>query len=468
MVLSSKHLREQAITDLDAAIDGLRRARADLRTVEERVDWALLAQELGLLDAAIAELTQASNAAPDNPRVTRALARLTQWAEAIPTTLAPSTPPPVVAPTPVEVDDADALLFIHRFAGREGVHARQWVRSKARQVGYSPVAAPITPAVVRAHLRGAITIGSYPIRLDGTVTWAVVDIDLTRKAMQAARCRADVDALKAALDTALQAARQHLHRLMLPTLTVDSGFKGRHLWIFFSTPLPADLVHRLGRQLLKQIVVPAQTHLEFFPKQAKVAPGGLGNLVKLPLGVHRKTGRRCRLLDADGQAIEDPWPALRASSRVSRDTVLSALETLRPGRPATGRPHAPDLQPQGTDPGRPQAPSPAIQQVQAGCPVIARLITLARQTRRLTHDQCVVLIHSLGHLPGGVDTINTLFESCPEVPRHLFLKRSLNGCPISCARIRARIPEITAHEACHCAFSQAAHYPSPVLHGQTP
>lgn len=441
-------IRELARQDLDVALATLHAARPRLATADDRLTWAIVAHELGELDDAITML--AADEASD-PRAAAMIGQLRAWADEVPE---PRGVPEVAmesseaTPTP-HVTDADIMLFIHRFAGREGVHARQWVRPKQRRIGYSPVEEPITPALVRAHLRGALTLGSYPIRLDGTVTWAVIDIDLTRKAIVAARRRDDIVNLKQALWTTLKIVRERLADLALPALIVDSGYKGRHLWLFFATPLPADLVHRLGRQLLRTLEVPIETHLEFFPKQGRVAEGGLGNLVKLPLGVHRKTDRLCALLGEDGRPVEAPWQALRDAPRIDRSAVLAALDTLRP--------------PPVEVPGEPSK-SKALEQVQARCPVLARLIEQARASRRLTHDQCVVLIHSLGHLPGGVDTINALFGACPEVPRHLFLKRVLSGCPISCARIRARVPEITAHEACHCAFTQTAHYPSPVLH----
>ena len=41
-----------------------------------------------------------------------------------------------------------------------------------------------------------------------------------------------------------------------------------------------------------------------FPKQIKVVEGGFGNLVKLPLGVHRKTGQRSYFLDDNFNEIK--------------------------------------------------------------------------------------------------------------------------------------------------------------------
>jgi hypothetical protein len=70
-------------------------------------------------------------------------------------------------------------------------------------------------------------------------------------------------------------------------------------------------------------------HLEFFPKQASVKGKGLGNLIKLPLGIHRRTGRRSQLLDDQGAALADPLGELRAVSRCPRTTVYAAIERLK-------------------------------------------------------------------------------------------------------------------------------------------
>lgn len=441
--------------DIDAARAVLLKVQAHLSAPTDRWAWALVALELGEVDHAASELQLAAEAAPRDTRIRRAIAQLDEWSDLPDAPPAAATPEPTRPMPGMPVTDADVMSFVHTFAGREGVHARQWVRRErdVLRVGYAPVQAPLTPTLARAHLAGKITLGSYPIRQDGTVTWAVVDIDLTRKALDAARTHADVAQMRAALATATHQARDQLDALGLPTMTIDSGYKGRHLWLLFAQPLPGDLVHRFGRELLRALNPPALVHLEFFPKQGRVAEDGLGNLVKLPLGVHLRTGKRCVLLDRAGEPATDQWAAIRTGPRIDQAQMIAAFAQLRPPPITVADPPTPD-----------QSPTPTVRSVIDGCPVLAGIIGRAHTRKRLSHDECIVLVHSLGHLPGGADAVNLLFSGCPEVPPHLYLKRGLAGCPISCARIRARVPEITAHVACHCAFTHPSHYPSPVLH----
>jgi hypothetical protein len=45
--------------------------------------------------------------------------------------------------------------------------------------------------------------------------------------------------------------------------------------------------------------------------------GGIGNLIKLPLGIHPRTGRRSRLLQTEGTPRPDPYSLLRQQQRAA-------------------------------------------------------------------------------------------------------------------------------------------------------
>lgn len=71
--------------------------------------------------------------------------------------------------------DAFAMRFLHLFAGREDIYARQWCDSRGK-VGYSPVRAPLTYQVIKEHISGNITVGVYPIRVDNTVKFLLLTL----------------------------------------------------------------------------------------------------------------------------------------------------------------------------------------------------------------------------------------------------------------------------------------------------
>src|SRR5205823_9529374 len=87
------------------------------------------------------------------------------------------------------------------------------------------------------------------------------------------------------------------------------------------------------------------------------------------------------------------------------------------------------------------------------------------QHRRLSHEEQLVLIHTLGHLEGGPQAVNYLFSKCLDIGPEKFLKDRLKGNPVSCPSIRKKIGHITRRVPCNCPFDFAPdRYPTPVLH----
>jgi|GEM_PF-5137039 len=92
---------------------------------------------------------------------------------------------------------------------------------------------------------------------------------------------------------------------------------------------------RLVRAVLRQVLLgagpaPADVGVEVFPKQEQPGPRGLSSLVKLPLGVHRKTLARAHLLDDDLQPVVDVAAALAALRPVD-ERVADAVAGGRVG-----------------------------------------------------------------------------------------------------------------------------------------
>ncbi|MBU1430251.1 hypothetical protein KKF91_06735, partial [Myxococcota bacterium] len=217
----------------DAALEALLAAWPRRPERAEILPWASLAQEAGRADLALALLREGLTAHPDAPDLRAEhlalLEDLGPEAEiqaisstkptappATPpaaTSAKPATPPAAWATLPDAPPDApssppaprdplldppraDVVRLLHLFAGREGVYARQW--ADARGTGYSPVRAPLTPELWRAHLAGGVTLGAYVVRVDQTATFFALDLDIRRKALEEARGRpARIDDLRA-------------------------------------------------------------------------------------------------------------------------------------------------------------------------------------------------------------------------------------------------------------------------------
>lgn len=386
---------------------------------------------------------------------------------------------------PSEPTEADAIRFAHLFAGRENLYARQWWNADGRG-GYAPVHEPFTPRVALNHLLGNVTVGVYVVRLDNTVGFFAIDLDVTKRGIAAARSSlAEARRLRGLLESETRRLAEALAAVGVPVVVEDSGYKGRHLWAFLEAPEEAAVVRQFGHVFLARWA-PRDPDLqaEFFPKQETVGPG-VGNLIKLPLGIHRRTGRWSRLLHLDGTAADDPHALLRAHPRLSREGLRAAIVAMkqvplllprnqdaRHGEPGDER----DAVAEGPAPPAPPPvwtaadfqTNPEIAHLLRHCPVLDALRLNVERHQRLTHEEQVVLAHSLGHSSSGVLAVNFLLDRCIDAGPTGRLQSPLAGNPISCPKIRKRIPHVTASVPCNCRFEFAPdHYPTPRLHLRT-
>jgi hypothetical protein len=141
---------------------------------------------------------------------------------------------------------------------------------------WHPVRKRLTPGVVRKHREGEITVGTYIVKPPDQARTLVFDIDAATVKEQ---------------DTMLNTLSRLLNDLGLEYLIEESGRKGYHIWVVAEEFMPAATLYQLGRGIREEAGFPA---LEVFPKQTEVRD--LGNLVKLPGGVHRVTGNENNFL----------------------------------------------------------------------------------------------------------------------------------------------------------------------------
>ena len=368
-------------------------------------------------------------------------------------------------------DDTFLILLQELFCGREGVHARQWVDEDGR-TGYSPIREPLTLQVLRNHLHGNYTLGVYPLRMDNTVHFAALDLDLSHVVVSS--CQPGSAGWKEATEALERFAELVQKQAADDGVTLhlaDSGYKGRHLWAFFSEPVPAKMARNYLKQLIAPLAMPPMVACEVFPKQNTVPKDGLGNLIKIPLGVHRKTGRRVWFNEPEPN-FEDHRAWLQKVVKVDKDTLIAAYrseldaEVPSPepsadptpvmGGPSLGILWEPDYQLENDQ---------DLQRILSHCVTLRALVDGVQESAQMSHDEARVLIHTLGHLATGPLAVNTLLSRCMESDSSLYLKRPLRGNPMSCAKIRSRIPEVTSHLPCDCSFVRSAGlYPTPALH----
>lgn len=164
-----------------------------------------------------------------------------------------------------EVDKQRQLL--ERFEANFNAHGLQQSNGS-----YIAIRAIITDRLLQDHFAGIQTLGIYTTNpQNNTSKFLCIDIDDDHQTTEFNRL---------------------LHYLNINNLVYlrESVRPGRmgHIWLFFDRPVDTELVHRLGIYACMLAGLKAEN----FPKQPKIKPEQLGNLVRLPLGIHKKTGQR--------------------------------------------------------------------------------------------------------------------------------------------------------------------------------
>jgi hypothetical protein len=375
-------------------------------------------------------------------------------------------------------------LFLRWFAGRGDVHARQWFDARQDRCGYWPVRTPLTPAVAERHLLGRETIGQYVLFPDNTVSFAALDLDPTEAALAQLRVASDPrgsEILSPLIDYARRIAAA-AQRAQVPAVVEDTGGDGMHLWWFFEPRLRAAAARDFLREILWRAgPQPPAVSVELFPKQDRLTGKGLGNLIKLPLGLHQKTMQPSRLLDADLRPLP-PWDGLARIRACPRDVVerLSAARVVPLPRPtATAATSAPAPQhrspPHIADP-RALAEAlamlsegeaiAAVDRMLAGCAVLRELARKAHEEQWLSADEARALVYSVGLAGRQNRRIEEMLAKAGVPRRELDRARKGLQAPIGCKRLRERLAGATAPS---CACPNPDHgYATPALFAVTP
>jgi hypothetical protein len=178
---------------------------------------------------------------------------------------------------------------------------------------YNPVIQPPNARLVEKHLTGEHTIGAYTLRPDNTILWMCFDVDGSD--------------LQAAKDLTLKLSN---FLQEVPHTIEFSGSKGYHVWVFFAKPVPAENVRALANEVREQIggKITGDPHIEVFPKQDRLTESNtLGNLVKVPLGLHPVTKVRSKFITPFGgwEEGDEVDPLLALDKTATLEQLASVL-----------------------------------------------------------------------------------------------------------------------------------------------
>ncbi len=143
------------------------------------------------------------------------------------------------------------------------------------------VHAPLNRRMLSDHLRGVETLGAYVLDPESQARFMVFDADDEPNRRR------------------LVALSRVMAQLSCPTY-LEASRRGAHLWFFFDEPRPGEAVRMFGHGVMAYFTL---SDIELFPKQNVLRDEGPGSLVRLPFGVHKKSGRRYGFYTPDGEPL---------------------------------------------------------------------------------------------------------------------------------------------------------------------
>jgi len=349
-------------------------------------------------------------------------------------------------------EEEQVRLFMRIFRGREDAFARQWVNRREEKQGYVPVRRSLQAVDVRDHLAGHRTYGIYLLDHDSNVYTGVIDMDLVSRYRDRAMAKKH--------RAAIRRETIYLHKRIsflareagLCCLAEVSGGKGYHFWFPVGEPVAAAAMRKALQQLIGRLGEDVECFsLEIFPKQDKRTGKGFGNLVKLPLGIHRGTGK--------------PSSFVMAADR-GRDSQFDLLAQIKPAPPATVLWLAAEKQktPVLLHPRQAAmaAEYPELAVLENNCAMLGQITASLRSARELSLREEKILLGTIGHLPRARLLLHHLFAGLPEYNRALldYKISRVRGTVLGCKRIH-RLLERGGELPC---IFEGDGYPHPLRH----
>ena len=345
--------------------------------------------------------------------------------------------------------EQDMVAYMNIFSGRYDTYARQWADRREQKQGYVPVRRPLTPNDIEEHLSGRKTYGIYLLEADSSVRTGVIDIDLAASYRESRKMREHRALIRREAEYLLKRIADIASEAGLRFLAEVSGGKGYHFWFPVSSPVNARDMRTCLNSVANQVKADVTCFsLEVFPKQDSLKGRRLGNLVKLPLGIHRVTGKPSWLLGAGGRDRDAQFQLIRSFKSSDPDAVrqfaagqTSAEVIIHPRHAAWA------------------AEYPELAALEVKCPVLGQVFAAIKASRTLGVREEKVLLGTLSHLPRGRLLLHHLFSSLPEYNRPLLDYRisRVRGTPLGCRRIHNLLDQPHADLPCRFGGDGYAH-----------
>jgi len=342
--------------------------------------------------------------------------------------------------------------YLDLFSGREDCFARQWVDKKKNKQGYVPVRRPMELKDLEDHFKGLKTYGLYLLKSDGSIKTAVIDVDLVKDFREKNLKSDQKNLVKRELFYLIERITELSEQAGLRPLIEFSGGKGYHFWYFFKIPGKPQQA-RAVLEMIKQSFAGdlSAFAMEVFPKQDYLKGKGLGNLVKLPLGIHRLTGKRSWFVKCHNRSIE------------AQLDFLSTVELTDPEKLSMVENHGSDnmvfIHPKWEKWAKSY---PELFALESKCPPLSQIMAACRNAKSLTVREEKILFQTIGFLSRAKTLLHHLLSSLTDYNSHLvdYKLSRIRGTPLGCRRIHS----LLNYTGDLCRLDVSTDYQHPLLH----
>ena len=362
------------------------------------------------------------------------------------------------------ISKVTAQKMMKLFVGREDVYSTENI-IEGNHRRSEQVSLPLTSQVMQAHLKGDKTIGTYIQRTNSTVHFMVIDVDISKRVM--IRHSADSEQMESYLKKALLFSmdiRKELSKMGLKGYIEFSGHRGYHVWIFLTEWMPVRYANMLFDVLQVKMKdrMDDDITMEFFPNKTRVKGGKLGQTIKVPYGIHLKTGKRSMFLDDNG----NPYGNIDYfADSIAKFTIGAIKKVLAVN---TGIEESTDKKEVNLDWQALGELTPNVKEVLAKCTLMKYLCNKSVTTGYLSHFERLSVLYVFGHLgEDGKEFVHKVMSFTLNYKYNVTERfiRKMPEKPISCLKLRDQYKMITAEYGCDCVFKRTKNcYPSPVLH----
>lgn len=358
-------------------------------------------------------------------------------------------------------------LYMDLFVGREDLYALDEITADQKRKK-EEVLQPLLMDVVKKHLEQKETISTYIQRNNGTVKYLVLDLDISKGILL--QCKSEAireEYMRKCFHIAAEILKE-LRHIGISGYLEQSGCRGYHIWIFFSEWLPvryANLLSDIIEQKTGDLWRESGIQVEYFPNKTRIKNGKKGQCLKLPWGVHPRTGQISSFLDMDFQYYEPQKSILNEFVKHSGNTIKKILaankaETLYEQEHEHTEVNR-DLKGFGPI-------CDSVRTVLDSCNLLRYLCQKSRNTHYLNHFERLTVLYVFGHLGeegrAFVHKIMSFTLNYSYQTTQKFILRCPEK-PVSCLKLREQYKQISAEIGCSCNFKRTKNcYPSPVLH----